>query len=136
VEADVAEATRGEGGSASCYLASTQADLVSGASKLSGSAQVWDGDAVLQHGSFAVSRDVALEAALLRLSPDQQERLAESTCTLSGLSGGRPPVAQIEEAIVDGFEEMLGLSLEPGAYTDLELQTAQDLYQRFTVSGA
>ena len=63
VEAAVADATRGERGSASCYLASTQADLVAGASKLSGSAQVWDGEAVLQHGSFAVSRDAAGECA-------------------------------------------------------------------------
>ena len=42
---------------AACYLQATQADLSLGAAKLSGSAQVWEGDSVLQHGSFVMSRE-------------------------------------------------------------------------------
>ena len=133
VDTQVTEASRGQRGSASCYLASTQADLVVGASKLSGSAQVWEREAVLQHGSFVVSRDVAFEAALLRLPPDQRALLEAETSTLASVTGSRPSTGRIEEAIADGFESGLGIVLEPGTYSEAELHVARDLDQRFRV---
>jgi lipoyl(octanoyl) transferase len=133
VETQVTEASRGQRGSASCYLASTQADLVVGASKLSGSAQVWERDAVLQHGSFVVSRDIGLEAALLGLPPDQRALFEAETSTLESAAGTRPSIACIEEAVAGGFESALGVVLEPGVYTDAELGNARDLDQRFRV---
>jgi lipoate-protein ligase A len=133
VETQVANATRGQSGSASCYLASTQADLVAGACKLSGSAQVWEHGAVLQHGSFVVSRDVELEAVLLRLTAKQEALLAASTRTLADIMGSRPPIAQVEEAVVIGFESALGITLEPGTFSDVELEAARHLDKRFRV---
>ena len=69
VDAELTARPRGDGSSAACYLHATQADLSLGMAKLSGSAQVWSGDTVLQHGSFTRSRDIEREAAVFRLSP-------------------------------------------------------------------
>ncbi len=67
VEAALTARPRGDGSSAACYLHATAADLSLGALKLSGSAQVWHGSTVLQHGSFIVSRDVDREARVFGL---------------------------------------------------------------------
>ena len=133
VPAVVTPSARGRRSSASCYMATTQADLSVGASKLSGSAQVWEADAVLQHGSFVVSRDVELESALTRLSGQEREELARSACTIEGVSGVRPPIVEIEAAIAEGFESALGVAFEPGTFTARELAAARDLDQRFRV---
>ncbi len=133
VEAEVTSARRGLPASAACYLATTQADLAVGASKLSGSAQVWDRDAVLQHGSFVVSRDPLLEAALTRLGADQASALETGTCTIEGMTRRRPSAEELREAVVAGFERALGISFEPGSWTGLESERARDLEPRFRV---
>ena len=124
VDAALTARPRGDGSSAACYLHATPADLSLGLAKLSGSAQVWSGETVLQHGSFTRSRDVAREAAVFRLSPEATERLAEQTATLADALGSAPSIERIAEAAVEGFERALGIRLESGSPTSGEEEVA------------
>ena len=127
VDAALTARPRGDGSSAACYLHATPADLSLGLAKLSGSAQVWAGDTVLQHGSFTRSRDVALEAAVFRLPPDAAVRLAAVTTTLADALGEAPPYEAIVDAACQGVERALGVKLAPGEVSASETERAQAL---------
>jgi lipoate-protein ligase A len=121
VDARLTSRPRGAADSGACYLHATQADLSLGAAKLSGSAQVWSGDAVLQHGSFVRTRDVAAEAEVFRLGEEGRASLARSTATLSDALGDAPSIDRIAGAAVDAFARVLAVRLEPGELTASEL---------------
>lgn len=124
VEAELVSRTQGVRGSSACYLHSTQADLAIGDAKLSGSAQVWAGATCLQHGSITRSRDIEREAAVFRLEADDGRRLASSASTLEDLFGAAPSVDRIAHALIDGFEQTLGVRLVLGEHSVWELETA------------
>ena len=117
-----------------CYLHATQADLALGATKLSGSAQVWSGDTVLQHGSFTRNRDVAREAAVFRLSDADTCRLAEETSTLADALGEAPEIAAVLDAVATSVRSQFSVELRPGVYTDRELEVARELVAQTTVA--
>jgi len=120
VEAELTRRSRGPGGSAACYLHATQADLSLGAAKLSGSAQVWSGDTVLQHGSFVRTRDIDAESAVFMLGEQGSASLAATTATLADALGAAPAIDTIAEAVVAAFGTVLGITLEPGSLSDEE----------------
>lgn len=124
VPARVTARSRGERGAGACYLHATQADLSLGAAKLSGSAQVWKDAAVLQHGSFVISRDVEAEAEVFRLDVRGREALDRTTATLSGTLGRSPAFEEIEGAVTRAVERVLGVTLAPGGFSDAELAAA------------
>lgn len=113
--------------SAACYLQTTRADLSLGATKLSGSAQVWVGETVLQHGSFTVSRDLDREARVFRLSDAQRLALSAKTTVLADVVTPPPTRQEVVEAVRAGFERQLGIRLSPGDYTPWELDRATEL---------
>lgn len=125
VEAELTARQRGTKGAGACYLHSTQADLSLGAAKLSGSAQVWKDDAVLQHGSFVISRDGVAESEVFRLDAAAARELSRTTATLEGSLGLRPSRESIVEAVVAAVASRLGVALEPGPVTDRELEIAR-----------
>lgn len=127
VGADLAPREAGVKGSAACYLHSTSADLSLGGRKLSGSAQVWLHETVLQHGSFVITRDVEREAAVFGLGEPEARRLAETTVTLADELLVDPPVADIVDAAVASFEQVLGVRLEPDELTAEERRIARGL---------
>jgi lipoyl(octanoyl) transferase len=127
VEAQLVARPRGERSSAACYLHATHADLSLGVAKLSGSAQVWAGDTVLQHGSFTRTRDVARDAAVFRLSADAATQLSTRTVTLADALGTAPSFGQIGEAARKGLERILGVSVDPGGITTGEVARAEEL---------
>lgn len=127
VDAGLTARPRGDGSSAACYLHATTADLSLGALKLSGSAQVWSGSAVLQHGSFTLSRDVDREARIFRLAPAEAARLAVETATLEDSLGRRPGAQELLGAVVQGIERGIGVRLEPGELTAFETERAHAL---------
>ena len=127
IDAALTGRQRGDGSSAACYLHATQADLSLGARKLSGSAQVWHGSTVLQHGSFTVSRNVAREARVFGLDALSALRLGEETTTLMDQLGYAPSVAELAAAVTTGMQRGLGIALEPGTLTELELTSARAL---------
>lgn len=120
MDAQLTRRDRGNPSSSACYLHSTAADLSFGARKLSGSAQVWEADAVLQHGSFTISRDVALEAAIFKLAEEDARALEAATATLSQRAAGVPGKEEVVKAVVRGFAEELGITLQVGVFTDEE----------------
>ena len=124
IPAEVTARSRGEKGSGACYLHATPADLSLGAAKLSGSAQVWKDDAMLQHGCFVISRDVDAEAEVFRLDRTRRDALGGTTATLSGALGSAPSVGAVAEAVIAAVERVLGVSLEPGSFTGEELGSA------------
>ena len=127
VDARLTPRPRGDGASAACYLHATAADLSLGARKLSGSAQVWSGDTLLQHGSFIVSRDVSLEARIFGLADADASRLASETATLEDALGSRPSRERTLEAIATGISSGLGVRLVRGEVTCAELSLAESL---------
>jgi lipoate-protein ligase A len=127
VEADLVPREGGVRGSAACYLHSTAADLSLDGRKLSGSAQVWLHDTVMQHGSFVLTRDVAREAAVFGLEPEEAERLAGSTVTLADRVSRPVDIDDVIEAAIGAFGTTFQVVLEPGAVTAEERALAADL---------
>lgn len=119
--------SHGERGSSACYLHATGADLSVGALKLSGSAQVWQGTTVLQHGSFTISRDVGRDAHVFRLDDDSGVRLAQRTATLDELLSPVPSIDQIIGAAVRAIGDSLEVCLEIGQLLESERETAMIL---------
>jgi lipoyl(octanoyl) transferase len=127
VDAQLTSRPRGDSSSSACYLHSTRADLSLGLAKLSGSAQVWTADTVLQHGSFTRSRDVARESAVFRLGRDAAEKLASQTAVLTDVLEAPPTLEAIGEAACAGFARVLGISLVRGRITPEERSNARVL---------
>jgi lipoate-protein ligase A len=127
VDARLTVRPRGDTSSSACYLHSTRADLSLGLAKLSGSAQLWTADTVLQHGSFTRSRDVVREAAVFRLEHDAAERLASHTAVLADVLQATPSFEAIGDAACDGFARVLEISLVRGTITEAELSSARSL---------
>jgi lipoate-protein ligase A len=127
IRADLTARPRGLRGSAACYLHATQADLSYEARKLSGSAQVWLGSTVLQHGSFAISRDIPREASVFRLSAEDRARLATETVTLESVLGTAPSRSAVRQAVIDGFSQDLGVEFVAGELSPAERETASRL---------
>ncbi len=133
VDAALTTRSRGER-SAACYLHATHADLSLGAAKLSGSAQVWDGPAVLQHGSFVINRDAAAEARLFRLEGRARQALLEKTATLTHALGRPPGRDEIADAVVHALGREFGVTIERGALSGPERVHAERLVASFRVS--
>jgi lipoyl(octanoyl) transferase len=137
VSADLAVRERGRATArGACYLHTTQADLSLGAAKLSGSAQVWKGDAVLQHGSFVVSRDPILEARLFGLGPEGEEALRTDAVTLLDAVGRRPSPAAIASAVREGVREAFDVDLVEGELTSREVDLATSWAPEMSIARA
>lgn len=134
VNASLTERERGAAGSGACYLHATRADLSFGVAKLSGSAQVWGRDSVLQHGSFVISRDLAAEARVFHLDEDAAARLAASTRTLTDILGHAPSEDEVRDAVVVGFERAFGIELVEGNLTNEEAEEAERLVAEYRVA--
>ena len=133
VEAALTATDRGDRRSAACYLHATSADLSIGAQKLSGSAQVWAGTTVLQHGSFTVSRNVETESGVFMLDKNGAALLASRTATLSDLIKPAPTVEQIADAVVCGISESLAVGFIAGEPTAMENTLARELLPQVTL---
>ena len=127
VDASLTALPRGDRRSAACYLHSTAADLSVGMRKLSGSAQVWLGSTVLQHGSFTLSRDVRREARVFRLATPAGDQLTEHAATLAEMLESRPSTARILDASVKGMTDTLDVSPVLGSASPRELVLAKEL---------
>lgn len=127
VNAELTTRERGDPSSSACYLQTTRADLSVGTHKVSGSAQVWIGSSVLQHGSLVLASDVAREARIFRLSSSQAAHLADATLTIEDALGERPRLDALIAAAVVGWERALGVVLREGELAADEAQLAADL---------
>jgi lipoate-protein ligase A len=127
IDATLTLRDRGAVSTAACYLQTTRADVSVGKRKLSGSAQVWAGETVLQHGSFVLHRDPDLESRLFRLHQSDASKLIEATRALDELVDQPPSQEDIVAAIVSGFSDALGVTLVAGALTAREAELAAEI---------
>ncbi|MDZ4169454.1 MAG: biotin/lipoate A/B protein ligase family protein [Coriobacteriia bacterium] len=125
VDAALVHHDRTDTATAACYLSTTRADLSLGPLKLSGSAQVWSGATVLQHGSFTRSRDIGREARAFMLDTECAQRLARQTVTLDQALGEAPETPRITQAVVDAFGQILDVDLRLGSWTAHESELAR-----------
>lgn len=119
--------------SGACYLHATAADLSLGAAKLSGSAQVWDRDSCLQHGSFVISRDLDRESRVFALDADAAGALSRATTTISRALGHRPPEAEIIGAVCTALERTFEVALVTALLSSGEREAAIGLREGFAV---
>ena len=130
VPAELTSRPRGDASSAACYLHATHADLSVGVAKLSGNAQVWAGESVLQHGSFTRTRDMKRESAVFALDVSDLAKLAAGTATLSEYLDQAPSLVTITQAAVQGFGEALGVEFIAGPLTAEEILLADELLEQ------
>lgn len=133
VDAALTSRSRGERSAGACYLHATNADLSLGVAKLSGSAQVWHRDSCLQHGSFVRTRDIAREARVFRLDGGEEAILKRRTATFEDVLAQPPDASTVHAAIVEAFERVLRIDLEPGALSSAEHTAADDTRSLFRV---
>jgi lipoate-protein ligase A len=127
VDAQLVAHDRAKERSGACYLQSTRADLSFRGAKLSGSAQVWLGDTVLQHGSFVIDRDLQREKDLFGLDDVETERLRSETATIVSALGRRVEPDDLLARCIEGFSTALGVTLLPGSLNAREAQVTREL---------
>ncbi|NJO83626.1 MAG: lipoate--protein ligase family protein, partial [Blastochloris sp.] len=110
--------------SAACYDASVAFEVTVAGRKLIGSAQARRQGAILQHGAIPFTPHAdRLVALLTDPAPDLNQRMAS-------LSEGIGVVSfdAVAQALIAGFAEAWGVTLDAGGWTDEELQLADELY--------
>jgi len=122
---------------APCFIQPAAGEVVVGGRKLVGSAMRRWGETFLQHGSLLLDWDGALQAGVLGLADDASLRSA--VVTVREVLGSIPDERELVEALVAGFEEVLGVRCEPGGLSPEEAARAEELarevygHQRFVV---
>jgi lipoate-protein ligase A len=97
-------------------------DILVNGSKISGSAQLRRGGAILHHGTLMVDTDLDAIAAAIR-SPGPAKKL---TC-LRELLGVAPDMRIVKRSIVKGIEGAFNVALEPGTLTQSETKEIEKL---------
>lgn len=93
-----------------CFAGQQGADLRVGKRKVCGSAQVWRGGAVLQHGSILLHRLPYDETDLL-VAAGGRDALRAATVTLEEI-GAEFEAGRVADALIAGFMQALGCSFD------------------------
>ena len=116
-----------------CFLRSSISDIVCQGKKFVGSAQMWSGSSLLQHGSILLEPQKETLTKLMEMSPDSQEKihteLGNRTTSLLELLGYRIETDRIMDAIVEGMALILGVSFEKGQLSPEEWALAREYVQ-------
>ena len=102
--------------------------------KISGTGGFFDGDTLIYQGTVLVDMDPAemtraLNIPAAKLARRGLESGAQRVVTLKELLGGQaPPLAQVQDALLAGFRDHLGLAWEHGSLSAAEESLAQSLY--------
>ena len=97
-------------------------DIEVGGRKLSGTGGFFDGDTLFYQGTVLVDMDPARMLAALRvpeakLAKRGLDSAAQRVTTLKALLGAAPSIAAVQEALLAGFAERLGIAPVRGAIT-------------------
>ena len=111
-------------------------DVVVGDKKVSGSAQIRRGRALLQHGTLMYDTDIALLGRVLRvpkekLSSKKVLRIEDRVTTLSRELGRRVKYEEVLEALIEGFSEALRVELDREGYGEEVLELAGRLKGKY-----
>lgn len=113
-----------------CFQAAAPGEIIAAGRKLVGSAQRCELRSILQHGSILLEGDQSAVAALL----DGVSGTAggpPATVSVVELLGYVPILAELVEALREGFREALGISLAPACLTPGEAERVRELERRF-----
>jgi lipoate-protein ligase A len=110
-------------------------DIEVGGRKLSGTGGFFDEDTLFYQGTVLVDTDpadmvAALNVAQAKLARRALESAAQRVVTLKALLGTAPPPGELEEALLAGFRERLGIEPVRGAITAGEEDLARALYEQ------
>jgi lipoate-protein ligase A len=112
-------------------------DIISNGKKISGNAQTRRHGVVLQHGTVLVDSDLKTMFKVLSVSDtkisDKMIQAAQDRVTNIRREIGRDVTfEETRRALIGGFQDNLGITLEPGALTDYEeelVEKFKDKYQ-------
>ncbi len=105
----------------SCFAAASSYEVTVAGKKMLGSAQKRTQDKVLQHGSLLFKYNASAWANVMKNSPENmQNKATDLQSHLSPL----PSVAQIHQALCDGFQAVFGIKFERNEYTKSEYSLA------------
>ena len=113
-----------------CFAQAGRGDLVAEGRKVVGSAQVRREGTILQHGSVPITLDLADQIAVMpgpRDRPESQEGLARAARGIGELLERPLSFAELSAALVLGFTEAFGVTLEPAPLTAAEAEKASEL---------
>jgi len=102
--------------------------------KISGTGGFFDGDTLIYQGTVLVDMDPAEMARALNIPAAKLARRgldtgARRVTTLKELMGGQaPPLAEVQQALLEGFRDHLGLAWEHGSLSAAEEALARALY--------
>jgi lipoate-protein ligase A len=110
-------------------------DIEVGGRKVSGTGGFFDEDTLFYQGTVLVDTDpadmvAALNVAQAKLARRSLESAAQRVVTLAALLGTAPAPAALEEALLAGFRERLGIEPVRGQITAWEEELAGALYDR------
>ena len=116
-----------------CFLRSSISDIVCQGKKFVGSAQMWSGSSLLQHGSILLEPQKETWVNLMEINPDSQEKihreLGNRTTSLLELLGNRIETDRIMDAIVEGMALILGVSFKKSQLSPEEWALAREYVQ-------
>lgn len=116
-----------------CFLRTSISDIVCQGKKIVGSAQMWSGSSLLQHGSIILEPQKETWANLMEINPDSQEKihteLESRTTSLLDLLGYKIEIDRIMDVIVEGMTLILGVTFEKGPLNSEEWALAQEIAQ-------
>lgn len=95
--------------------------------KISGTGGVFDGDALLYHGTLLIEFDVEKMLSILRIPAEKlsDKALADArdrVTSLSGLLGFAPPQEEVKARLQQSFGAEFGVTFQPGMPNDAELE--------------
>lgn len=110
-----------------CFAEPSRGELVSGGSKLVGSAQIREDGAMLQHGSILIRDDQAIIASLLREQSANND--PPKAATLSDALGREPTHDEVARALFDAVRSLEDSSASEIEEEEIAALTARHLEQ-------
>ena len=113
-------------------------DIEVGGRKVSGTGGVFEGDAFLFQGTLLVDLDAEAMIKSLRIPTEKLSAKGLSsvrervTSLKEELGGGLPPLADIKDAIRQGFERELGITFKPGAISEAEASLWEEYAREYS----
>jgi len=117
-----------------CFEVPSAYEIVTGGKKLIGSAQARKKEGVLQHGTFPLVGDLTRITQALFFADEQAraaaaEKLLKRATTAESVTGQQIAWETAAQAIVESFQQELGLCFERGELSGEEQSRAADLFQ-------
>ena len=113
---------------AQCFVSVSQFELAENEKKIIGSAQKRSRAAFLQHGSILFDFDLKLQQGCVN-NPDPEIEM--KIAPLRAILGTVPGFDEVQQSIVEGFEEVLDVQFEESDLESKELEFAKDLESKY-----